>query len=257
MKAVILAGGQGTRLREETEFRPKPMVEIGGKPILWHIMKNLSLHEIKDFIICLGYKGDLIKDYFLNYEARTNDITVSIGAQKVSVEHNSSHEEEWKVTLSDTGPLTMTGGRILKIQKYTETETFLCTYGDGLADVDIPQLIEFHNSHGKIATVTSVRPRSRFGSIEINNENDVTNFAEKPRSEQWVNGGFFIFEPEIFDYLTDNCILETNPLEKLAADGELAAFKHEGFWQPMDTFRESIELNDLWNSNSAPWRNWK
>ena len=256
MKAVILAGGMGTRLREETEFRPKPMVEIGGRPILWHIMKTLSTQGINDFVICLGYKGDVIKDYFLNYEARVNDVTVELGSKSLYSQHSISQEDNWVVTLANTGLTTMTGGRIHQIKKYVEQERFICTYGDGLADIDIEKLLEFHKAHGKIATVTAVMPTSRFGSMEISSNDQVTRFAEKPKGTSWVNGGFFVFEPQIFDYLTSDCVLENEPLEKLAGDNQLVAYKHHGFWRPMDTFRESLELNELWDSNKAPWKNW-
>lgn len=256
MKAVILAGGLGTRLREETEYRPKPMVEIGGRPILWHIMKNLSQQKINEFVICLGYKGDYIKDFFMNYEARVNDITVKLGKNGTSVNHTNSTEEDWQVTLANTGLSTMTGGRIYRVRDYVGTERFLCTYGDGLADIDLKRLLDFHISHKKIATVTAVRPTSRFGAIEIDSDNQVRHFAEKPRAEQWINGGFFIFEEGIFEYLDAECVLEKEPLENLAKDNQLMAYHHKGFWQPMDTYRESQELNELWNSAKAPWRNW-
>ena len=256
MKAVILAGGLGTRLREETEYRPKPMVEIGGRPILWHIMKNLSAQSLNDFVICLGYKGDYIKDFFLNYEARVNDITVTLGRNGTSVHHTDSNEEKWEVTLANTGLNTMTGGRIFRIRDYVGNERFLCTYGDGLADIDLRKLLDFHTSHKKIATVTAVQPTSRFGAIEIDKENQVKRFSEKPRAEQWINGGFFIFEKGIFDYLDADCVLEKEPLENLARDNQLMAYHHNGFWQPMDTYRETQELNELWNSEKAPWRNW-
>ena len=256
MKAVILAGGLGTRLREETEYLPKPMVEIGGRPILWHIMKNLSAQALNNFVICLGYKGDYIKDFFLNYEARVNDITVTLGRKGTSVHHTDSNEEKWEVTLANTGLNTMTGGRIFKIRDYVENERFLCTYGDGLADIDLKKLLDFHTSHKKIATVTAVQPTSRFGAIEIDKENQVRRFSEKPRAEQWINGGFFMFEKRIFDYLDVDCVLEKEPLENLARDNQLMAYHHNGFWQPMDTYRETQELNELWNSEKAPWRNW-
>jgi len=256
VKSVILAGGLGTRLREETEYRPKPMVEIGGRPILWHIMKNLSHQNLNDFIICLGYKGDQIKDYFLNYSTRANDITIELGADTPIHRHGNSEEEHWRVTLANTGLNTMTGGRIFKIRDYVNGERFLCTYGDGLADVDIKGLLDFHLEHKRIATVTAVRPTSRFGSIDIDSENIVERFTEKPRAEKWVNGGFFIFEPRVFDYLDANSILEQGPLDNLASDGQLMAFQHSGFWQPMDTYRESQELNDLWFDSKAPWKNW-
>lgn len=256
MKAVLLAGGMGTRLREETEYRPKPMVEIGQRPILWHIMKNLSTQGVVDFVVCLGYKGDFIKDYFLNYEARVNDVTVALGSKTAHSQLSNSSEDNWTVTLANTGLTTMTGGRIHGIKKYVEGETFLCTYGDGLADIDLPELLKFHEAHGKIATVTAVMPTSRFGSMEIATDDTVVKFAEKPKGNAWVNGGFFIFEPEIFDYLTPDCVLENEPLEKLAEIGELVAYKHNGFWRPMDTFRESIELNEIWESGDAAWKNW-
>ena len=256
MKAVILAGGMGTRLREETEFRPKPMVEIGGRPILWHIMKMLSMQGINDFVICLGYKGDDIKDFFMNYEARTHDITVKRGENDGFIQHSESPSENWTVTLANTGGSTMTGGRINKIQKYVAGERFLCTYGDGLADLDLKALISFHEFHGKIATVTSVRPTNRFGAMQIDDNNLVTEFVEKPLTEKRINGGYFIFEPGVFNYLNDECTLEKEPLEKLSLDGELKAYLHQGFWQPMDTYRETSELNGLWDTNLAPWKNW-
>jgi glucose-1-phosphate cytidylyltransferase len=256
LKAVILAGGMGTRLREETDYRPKPMVEVGGKPILWHIMKILSTQGINDFVICLGYKGDQIKDYFLNYEYLSNDITVKLGKHDAVIKHSQSIDENWNVTLANTGQTTMTGGRILNIQKYVDGEPFLCTYGDGLADINLKGLLDFHATHGKTATVTAVRPTTRFGAMQIEDDDRVSEFLEKPRGEKWVNGGFFIFQPEIFNFLTPNCILETTPLETLAQKGELSAFRHEGFWQPMDTFRESQELNNLWDRNAAPWKIW-
>lgn len=256
MKAVILAGGLGTRLREETEFRPKPMVEIGGKPILWHIMKSLNEQGISEFVICLGYKGEQIKEFFLNYEALTNDITIQLGESRVTNQFHSAAEENWTVTLADTGMHTMTGGRLNKVRQYLGAEAFLCTYGDGLADIDINELVNFHKNHGGLATVTAVQPTNRFGALELSPDDVVTSFEEKPISEKWVNGGFFIFEKEIFEYLDDECVLEREPLEKVAKKGELHAFKHKGFWRPMDTHRETQELNKLWNEGIAPWRNW-
>ena len=256
MRAVILAGGLGTRLREETEYRPKPMVEIGGRPILWHIMKNFAQQGINDFVICLGYKGDQIRDFFINYESRINDITVNLGESGKSFIHGNSLEENWNVTLANTGLDTMTGGRLFKVKKYLQDERFLCTYGDGLANVNIKALLDFHKSHGRKSTVTAVLPTNRFGALEIDKTNQVNNFSEKPKGEKWINGGFFIFEPEVFDYLHENSVLEREPLEILARDGQLMAYKHPGFWQPMDTYRESQELNTLWESGTAPWRNW-
>lgn len=258
MKAVLLAGGLGTRLREETEYRPKPMVEIGDKPILWHIMKMLSVQNVQDFVVCLGYKGDVIKEFFINYESRINDITVSLGnSTKGKFANNTnSTSESWNVTLANTGAETMTGGRIKKIKKYVDGETFLCTYGDGLANIDLPALLNFHKSHGKIATLTAVRPTSRFGALEILENSSVHAFKEKPQLDQWINGGFFIFNSGIFDYLVDDSPLEAGPLEKLSQDNQLMAYRHSGFWQPMDTYRETQELNALWRDGSAPWKNW-
>jgi glucose-1-phosphate cytidylyltransferase len=254
LPAVILAGGLGTRIREETEFKPKPMVEIGGRPVLWHIMKHLSSYGINRFVICVGYKGDIIRDYFLNYRARNKDFTVSLGAHD-ELEFHSDHEESnWSVTVAETGALTNTGGRVHKIQMYLPGEKFLCTYGDGLADINIKSLCEFQSEKDAIATVTAVRPLSRFGIMDLSSEDRVVSFKEKPQAEGWINGGFFIFKPEIFSYLSENVVLENEPLQKLAAQSQLVAFKHEGFWQPMDTFRESKLLNELWDSGQAPWR---
>jgi glucose-1-phosphate cytidylyltransferase len=257
IRVLLLAGGLGTRLREETEFKPKPMVEVGSKPILWHIMKNLSSQGVNEFCVATGYKGEVIKDYFLNYDSRNNDVTVEFGG-KTSVTHHGLHEESnWKVTVADTGELTMTGGRVFNSLKYLGKERFLCTYGDGLADIDLKSLIDFHEKHGKIATVTTVQPLSRFGIMDVDNNGLVTSFREKPIMDGWVNAGFFIFEPEIRNYLTADCVLEQQPLSQLAQHGELAAYRHKGFWQPMDTLRESNFLNNLWNSSNAPWKNWK
>jgi glucose-1-phosphate cytidylyltransferase len=256
MKAVLLAGGLGTRLREETEFRPKPMVEIGGKPILWHIMKNLSMQQISEFVICLGYKGDFIRDYFLNYQIRNNDFTISLRDQHVSKFEKEKHLEDWQVTLSETGLSTQTGGRLYKVRDYLDEDNFLCTYGDGLADINIEGLVDFHSSHKRIATVTAVRAASRFGALSISNDSGVSEFSEKPKSEQWINGGFFIFSRKVFEYLNHDSILEKDPLENLAKDGQLMAYRHEGFWQPMDTYRETQELNAMWQQECAPWKNW-
>jgi glucose-1-phosphate cytidylyltransferase len=256
MKVLLLAGGLGTRLREETEFKPKPMVEIGSKPILWHIMKNLSTFGMKEFVVATGYKGEIIKDYFLNYHSRNNDITVELGRNSEFRQHGTHSESDWTVTITNTGELTMTGGRVFKSQKYLLNETFLCTYGDGLANVNIEELISFHKSHGKLATVTTVQPLSRFGMMDVDSYGNVKKFREKPVMEGWVNAGFFVFEPGVFDYLDQDSVLEQEPLSKLASIGELVAYRHSGFWQPMDTLRESQFLNDLWDRNDAPWRNW-
>ncbi len=256
MKAVLLAGGLGTRMREETEFRPKPMVEVGGRPVLWHIMKILGQKNIQDFVICTGYKSEIIKNYFANYDAMNSDFTVKLGSQDRIAYHGAHDESEWTVTVADTGATTMTGGRIKRVQKYLGDERFLCTYGDGIADVDIDALLEYHISHGKIATMTAVQPLSRFGVLDLADDGSVRKFKEKPQVEGWINIGYFIFEPEIFDYLGDNSVLEEEPLRQLAADNQIAAYKHNGFWQPMDTYRETLMLNELWDSGKPPWRSW-
>ena len=256
MKAVLLAGGLGTRMREETEFRPKPMVEVGGRPVLWHIMKLLGQQGLKDFVVCSGYKSEYIKNYFWNYSAMNQDFTIRLGDQS-SVNYHGGHDEsDWAVTVADTGTTTMTGGRVKRVQSHIGNETFLCTYGDGIADIDLDALLAFHRSHGRLATVTSVHPTSRFGVLEIDDDGLVRRFKEKPQVEGWINIGYFIFEPGVFDYLDDNSVLEQDPLHRLAQDGQLAAFRHEGFWQPMDTYREALILNELWDSGEAPWRNW-
>ncbi len=256
MKVVVLCGGLGTRLREETEYRPKPMVEIGGRPILWHIMKLYAHRGFSDFVLCLGYRGNTIKDYFLNYEAMNNDFTICLGQQS-KIQFNAAHEEQgFRVTLADTGLSTMTGGRVKRIQKYIDDDTFLLTYGDGVADLDISRLVEFHKSHGKLATVTAVTPSSRFGVLEMN-KNSVMRFLEKPRTEGYASAGFFVFNRRVFDYLGgDDCTLELEPLERLAREGQLMAYKHEGFFFAMDTYREYEYLNQLWNKGQAPWKVW-
>ena len=257
MRALILAGGLGTRLREETEFKPKPMVQIGERPILWHIMKNMSAQGVNDFCIATGYKGAVIKDYFLNYRLQNVDISLSLGEKSSVVDHGTHNEVGWNLTVANTGELTMTGGRIFRALKYLNGERFLCTYGDGLADVNLDELIKFHLSHGKKATVTAVRPLTRFGVMDFDVDGIVTKFREKPLMDNWVNGGFFIFEPSIKEYLDENCTLEKEPFSNLVNDGELVAYQHKGFWQPMDTIREADFLNDLWNKEKAPWKNWK
>jgi len=257
VKAIILAGGLGTRLREETEYKPKPMVEVGGRPIIWHIMKLLSHHEINDFVVCAGYRGDVIRDYFLNYESRTNDFTVHLGVRD-SVEYHDRHPEgNWRVTVAETGAETMTGGRVKRVERYAGGERTLVTYGDGLADVDVSALLEFHRAHGRLATVTTVRPFSRFGVMDLAGDGSVERFCEKPITDDYVNAGFFIFEPRVFDYLDEECVLEQQPLEALARDGQLMAYRHGGFWQPMDTYREYSMLNQMWASGDAPWKVWQ
>ena len=256
MKVVLLAGGLGTRLREETEYRPKPMIEVGGKPILWHIMKNFASFGLREFIVCTGYRSEVIKDYFLNYEARMNDFTAHLGISS-RIEYHGNHDEgDWQVTVADTGATTMTGGRVKRVGKYTDGR-FIVTYGDGLADVDIKKLIAFHEAHGKLATVTTVRPLSRFGVMDLKEDGQVEYFREKPLTDDYVNAGFFVFEPKVLDYLDEECVLEQAPLEKLAKDGQLMAYRHSGFWQPMDTYREFTMLNEMWDSGNAPWKVWK
>ena len=253
MKAVILAGGLGSRISEESLIRPKPMVEIGGKPILWHIMKIFEKHNMQDFNLALGYKADFIKDYFLKYNSLNNDFSVNLKSGKI--EFNDIIEENWNINLTDTGLNTMTGGRLLRLKESLKNEeTFMLTYGDGVSNIDLTRLLEFHKSHGKIATVTAVRPPVRFGELIIN-DNKVEEFAEKPQAGKgWINGGFFVFNKEIFNYIEDDSImLEREPLEKLSKIGKLMAYKHDDFWQCMDTIREKEILEGLLNSNSAPW----
>jgi glucose-1-phosphate cytidylyltransferase len=255
VKTVILCGGLGTRLREQTEFRPKPMVEVGGKPILWHIMKLFAHYDMTDFVVCVGYKGEVIKEYFLDYEARNNDFTIKLGASHEIEFHDQHLESDWQVTVADTGHETQTGGRVKQVQRYIGNERFMVTYGDGLADIDISKLLTFHASHGKAATLTTVQPLSRFGVLELESGGTVANFREKPQVDGWINAGFFVFEPRVFEYLDDDSVLEQAPLKALAKDGELMAYRHDGFWQPMDTYRESALLNDLW-AHGAPWKAW-
>ena len=257
MKVVILCGGQGTRMREETEYRPKPLVEVGGRPVLWHIMKTYSHYGFREFILCLGYRGNMIKEYFLNYEAMNNDFTISLGRQHAIEYHGEHNEQQFKVTLAETGADTMTGGRIKRIQKYIGDEPFMVTYGDGLSDVHIPSLLEFHREHGRLATISTGKPTSRFGLLDVDDLGQVLNFVEKPGLEGWANIGYFIFQPEVFRYLdSDSCILERNPLEKLAHERQLRAYHHPGFFFAMDTYREFLMLNDLWNDGKAPWKVW-
>lgn len=254
MKAVILCGGLGTRLSEETQLKPKPMVEIGGRPILWHIMKIFERHGINDFALALGYKGEVIKDYFLNYHPRQSDLTVDL--KNNNVDYTNPTAEDWRLSLIDTGANTMTGGRLLRLKKHLHSEgTFMVTYGDGVSDVDITALLSFHRAHGRLATVTAVRPPVRFGELTIEGD-QVTSFQEKPQAgEGWINGGFFVFESGIFDFiLDDSTLLEREPLEHLAQKGELMAYHHPGYWQCMDTLRDKHALEDLWANNKAPWK---
>ena len=257
MKVIILAGGLGTRLSEETDIKPKPMVEIGGKPILWHIMKIYSHYGFNDFVICLGYKGYVIKEYFANYFLHQSDVTINL--KENDMEIHQSKAEPWKITLVDTGLNTMTGGRIKRVQKYIGNEAFMLTYGDGVGNVDIHALLKFHKSHKKYATVTSVQPSGRFGALNLDNNKNVVSFQEKPRGDgSWINGGFFVLEPPTFDYIrSDETVWEKEPLENLAHDGQLVAHTHTGFWQPMDTLRDKNHLEELWKTEKAPWKLWE
>ncbi len=254
MKVAILAGGYGTRLSEETEIKPKPMVEVGGKPLLWHIMKHYSFYGHNEFVILLGYKGYVIKEYFANYWLHQSDVTVDTAKNELQVHNNSS--EDWKITLVDTGLNSMTGARVKKAKKYLGDETFMLTYGDGLSDVDINQLISFHQEKKSTMTLTAIQPEGRFGSLAIE-EGRVTNFLEKPKGDgSWINGGFFVCEPEVFNYLDDgdSVVLEKKPLEGLASDGKLFSYKHEGFWKCMDTLRDKTQLCDMWDNNQVKWK---
>ena len=255
MKAVILAGGLGTRISEETSVRPKPMIEIGGKPILWHIMKSYSAHGINEFVVCCGYKGYVIKEYFANYFLHMSDVTFDMQNNEMEVHHRKA--EPWRVTLVDTGDETMTGGRIKRIAPYLGDEDFCCTYGDGVGDVDISALITFHKQHGKLATLTATQPPGRFGAINLHG-NDILSFQEKPQGDGgWINGGFFVLSPKVVDYIEgDHILWEREPMEQLARDGQMSAFFHNGFWQPMDTLRDKTLLEDLWLSGKAPWKIW-
>jgi glucose-1-phosphate cytidylyltransferase len=260
MKVVILCGGKGTRLREETEYRPKPMLPIGDRPILWHIMKIYASKGHHDFILCLGYKGEMIKDYFRNYLWMTSDVTLGLGRDPQVAFHNHHAEQDWNVTLVDTGPETATGGRIARVRRYLEDEPdFFITYGDGVGNMDVNGSLDFHRAHGKKLTLTAVRPPSRFGELDLGPNGQVNEFNEKPQvTDGRINGGFFVASNRIFDYLhdSDGVMLEQAPMRKLAREGELMAFRHDGFWQPMDTFQEFNLLNDSWASGKAPWKVW-
>jgi glucose-1-phosphate cytidylyltransferase len=257
MQVVILCGGQGTRLREETEFRPKPMVPIGGRPILWHIMKTYATHGHKEFILCLGYKGEMIKEYFRNYQWNTSDVTLRLGCEPKTTYHTSHDEEDWTVTLLDTGAATQTGGRLRRALPFIREEEFLFTYGDGLADSNINESIAFHRQHGKLVTITAVKPPGRFGDLTLEGS-AVVGFKEKPKHQvAYINGGFFVLNRRVGEYLGGDAMpFEQEPLVRLSTAGQVQAFKHDGFWQCMDTFREMQDLNDLWASGHAPWKTW-
>jgi glucose-1-phosphate cytidylyltransferase len=258
MKVVILCGGLGTRLREETEFRPKPMVEIGGRPILWHIMKVFGHHGLREFVLCLGYKGNSIKEYFLNYEAMNNDVTVQLGSRSSVRYHGEHSEQDYSVTLADTGAKAQTGARVKRVEKFLDGNRCIVTYGDGLADVDVHALLAFHESHRRAATVTTVRVPGRFGVVDADEAGKVLRFREKPTQDAWISAGFMVFERRVFDYLStdDDCILEREPMERLARDGELMSYRHRGEFCPMDTYRDHVALNELWSSGKAPWKIW-
>jgi glucose-1-phosphate cytidylyltransferase len=255
MKAIILAGGLGTRISEESAVRPKPMIDIGGKPILWHILKIYSHFGINDFVVCLGYKGYLIKEYFANYFLHMSDVTIDLSSNSMDVHHK--HAEPWRITLVDTGDATQTGGRLKRVAPYLDDETFCFTYGDGLSDVDIGQTIAFHRERGTLATVCAVQPPGRFGALDIDGSR-ITRFEEKPSGDGvWINGGFFVLQPQVLECIEgDDCVWERGPMESLARRGDLSAYKHEGFWHPMDTLRDKIKLEELWQSGQAPWKVW-
>ncbi|OHB58198.1 MAG: glucose-1-phosphate cytidylyltransferase [Planctomycetes bacterium RBG_13_44_8b] len=257
MKVVVLCGGKGTRISEETEILPKPMVEIGNKPILWHIMKIFSSYGYNDFVLCLGYKGYIIKEYFSHYFLHMSDVTINMANNEIEIHTTTS--EPWKVTLIDTGSETMTGGRLKRIEKYVEGKTFIMTYGDGVGDVNIPKLVKSHENRKKIATLTAIQTAGRFGLLDIDKKSNINSFLEKPKTEgTWINAGFFILEPQVFNYIEGNSTTwEREPLENLAKDGQLNAYKHNGFWMCMDTLRDKIELEKIWQSGKVPWKVWK
>ncbi|WP_026350577.1 glucose-1-phosphate cytidylyltransferase [Dyadobacter beijingensis] len=256
MKVVLLAGGLGTRLSEETVVKPKPMVEIGGNPILWHIMKIYSSHGFNEFVICLGYKGYVIKEYFANYFLHQSDVTIDMSGNKMEI-HNSQ-AEPWKVTLVDTGQDTMTGGRVKRVAKYLNDEPFMLTYGDGVGTINIAELVKFHQDNNKLLTVTAVQPSGRFGALNLSDSQNVISFLEKPKGDgSWINGGFFVCQPEVLQYIADDStVFEQEPLENIARAGQMMAYKHHGFWRPMDTLKDKYDLQHLWDSGKAPWKNW-
>jgi len=257
---VVLCGGQGTRLKEETEFRPKPMVQVGERPLLWHIMKIYAHQGFADFVLALGFKGHVIRDFFLNYREHTSDVTLSFGADGTPDErqyYDPADIEGWQVTLAETGEHTPTGGRIHRLRRYLGDRTFMMTYGDGVADIDIPALLAQHRASGRLATVTGLRPHSRFGVIERADDGAAIGFREKPRLDDYISGGFFVLEPGVFDYLDDDCVFEQSPLARLAADDQLGVFTHDGFWKSIDTYREFLEINRMWSDGDRPWAVWE
>ncbi len=258
MKTVILCGGKGTRLREETEYRPKPLVNIGNRPILWHIMKNYAQYGYNDFVLCLGYRGWMIKEYFLNYEAMNNDFTINLGHSNTINYHNSHEEQDFTVTLAETGTETQTGGRIKAVERYLKGDYFMVTYGDGVSDLNISRLVEFHHAHGRLATISTVHPISRYGTLSLDDQNRVTDFSEKPKLNDWINCGFFVFHRKVLDYIDNDPMmaLEHIPLERLAAEKQLVAYKHDGFFLGMDTYKDQLYLTDLWERGKAPWKVW-
>jgi glucose-1-phosphate cytidylyltransferase len=257
MKVAILCGGLGTRMREETEYRPKPLVTVGNRPILWHIMKIYAHYGFKDFAVCLGYRGEMIKEYFLNYAAMSSDFTIHLGQESQITYHNNHGERDFQVTLADTGLETMTGGRVRRVGKYLDEETFMVTYGDGLADVNVKELVEFHRSHGRLATVTAVRPISRFGVLDLNDDGCVGLCREKPVVDSWISAGFFVFQKPVLDYIDgDQCVLEQEFLRRLVSEKQLIAYRHHGFFYCIDTYREYLGINEMWDRGQTPWKVW-
>ncbi len=258
MKVVILCGGKGTRLKEQTESMPKPLIEIGGRPILWHIMKVYAAHGFNDFVLCLGYKGQAIKEYFMDYLSwRHHDFSLDLSGKEPNIHLLNHDREQWKITFADTGEETNTGGRVKRIAPLVgDDDSFMVTYGDGVADIDIEKLADFHRTHGRIGTITVVNPPSQFGLVEMEKDGRVSRFREKPPLNQWINGGFFVFRREFFDYLNEDDVLERVPLERLSKDGQLMAFGHETYWKCMDTYKDTVELNELWAGGKAPWKVW-
>jgi glucose-1-phosphate cytidylyltransferase len=257
MRVVILCGGLGTRMREETEFRPKPLVDIGGRPVLWHIMKGFAHHGLRSFVLCVGYKGEMIKEYFLNYEAMRRDFTVRLGRGHRVEYHGDDGDDDFEVTVADTGAATMTGGRVRRAARYLDGEHFVVTYGDGVSDIDVTKLVAFHRAHGRLATISAHRPSTRFGVMDLDGDGRVREFLEKPLSDRWASMGYFVFHRSVLDLLDgDDCVLERGPLESLAQRGELVAYRHDGFFFPMDTYREYRALNELWEHGAAPWKVW-